>query len=237
MRRHREHIRSSVVFDAESAHQHERNLQRSRRSDADNPSRGPCFVLSPVSAAAMGIVLCWASWFTLRPGNGSPTHRRAAPTDTHLAPAKFSWVTRRASATAADTPPGIAAPAIKPCTGRRSTATARRWTGPRRCGCPRSEPRPLDLYGGGPTAVVDPGHSTATPRARAGCSNCGAHPHAGPLVTATPPWPAVTAPTYIHEGRRPAARRCKQRNYMAQTEIRKATTDTSEGNPPAAEAG
>ena len=123
------------------------------------------------------------------------------------------------------------------CTGRRSTATARRWTGPRRCGCPRSEPRPLDLYGGGPTAVVDPGHATATPRARAGCSNCGAHPHAGPLVTATPPWPAVTAPTYIHEGRRPAARRCKQRNYMAQTEIRKATTDTSEGNPPAAEAG
>ncbi len=131
----------------------------------------------------------------------------------------------------------IAAPAIRPCTGRRSTATARRWTGPRRCGCPRSEPRPLDLYGGGPTAVVDPGHATATPRARAGCSNCGAHPHAGPLVTATPPWPAVTAPTYIHEGRRPAARRCKQRNYMAQTEIRKATTDTSEGNPPAAEAG
>ena len=95
----------------------------------------------------------------------------------------------------------------------------------------------LDPYGGGPTAVVDPGHATATPRARAGCSNCGAHPHAGPLVTATPPWPAVTAPTYIHEGRRPAARRCKQRNYMAQTEIRKATTDTSEGNPPAAEAG
>ena len=82
---YREHIRSSVVFDAESAHQHERNLQRSRRSDADNPSRGPCFVLSPVSAAAMGIVLCWASWFTLRPGNGSPTRRRDAPTATRSA--------------------------------------------------------------------------------------------------------------------------------------------------------
>ena len=32
-------------------------LQRSRRSDADNPSRAPCFVLSPASVAVMDCVV------------------------------------------------------------------------------------------------------------------------------------------------------------------------------------
>jgi hypothetical protein len=57
------------------------NLQRSRRSDADKPSRTPCFVLSPASEAVMD-VLCWASWFRRRTGSGSPAHRRDARTDT-----------------------------------------------------------------------------------------------------------------------------------------------------------
>jgi hypothetical protein len=42
MRRHREHIRSLVVFHAESAHEHERNLQqRSREVTALTPARHP----------------------------------------------------------------------------------------------------------------------------------------------------------------------------------------------------
>jgi hypothetical protein len=46
--------------------------------------------------------------------------------------------------------------------------------GPSESKVTRTVRRPVILrLGGGPTAVVDPSNATATPRARAGCSNCG----------------------------------------------------------------
>ena len=55
----------------------------------------------------------------------------AAPTVTRSARTKSSSAMSPASATAAGTPPGHAAHAIRRCTGRRSTPTAAHW---RACG-------------------------------------------------------------------------------------------------------
>jgi hypothetical protein len=58
--------------------------------------------------------------------------------------------------------------------------------------------------GGGPTPL----HALASPRARAGCCNCGAR-YCGthrPAVTARRSVVAGDGPTYIHERRRPAVR-------------------------------
>jgi hypothetical protein len=82
-------------------------------------------------------------------------------------------------------------------------------------GVPADFPYPMPhCLGGGPTAVVDPGHAPATPGHGPGAATAAytttaaqnTEAHAGPLSPRRRPWPAVTAPTHIHEGRRPAVR-------------------------------
>jgi hypothetical protein len=44
-----------------------------------------------MSLCAIGLLLCWASWYGRLPGSGSPTHRRVAPAATLSAPTRCSW--------------------------------------------------------------------------------------------------------------------------------------------------